>query len=280
MALEAQNNPFPSVLMVEAADETDPTPDALPAAGQQRLIVGPDHLLYLLDDTGTATVVGGGGFSDPMTTRGDILIRNASNVTARLGRGTASQVLTSDGTDIAWATPAGGGGGALVLLEQHAASASANLAFTAWCSTTYDDYWFEILNLVPATNNVDFYVQFGVSGSYDTGSNYSNSGFATSTIGNASYGSVTTSMKLRTVAEIDSNSSGGITGDMKFWYPRSTGTFRRARLQCSYLNGDPIEARCTTEYVGNSGNVIDSVAFFMSSGNITSGTIRCYGVAK
>ena len=90
MALEAQNNPFPSVLMVEAADETDPTPDALPAAGQQRLIVGPDHLLYLLDDTGTATAVGGsGGLSDPMTTRGDIIIRNASNVTARLGRGSA-----------------------------------------------------------------------------------------------------------------------------------------------------------------------------------------------
>jgi len=48
------------------------------------------------------------GFSDPMTTRGDIIIRNASNITARLGRGTANQVLTSDGTDIAWQTPSGG----------------------------------------------------------------------------------------------------------------------------------------------------------------------------
>lgn len=41
-------------------------------------------------------------FSDPMTTRGDIIVRNASNVTARLGRGTANQLLISDGTDIAW----------------------------------------------------------------------------------------------------------------------------------------------------------------------------------
>jgi len=110
MALEFQNNPSPSLLMVEAADETDPTPDALPAAGQQRLIVGPDHLLYLLDDTGTATQVGGGtGLTDPMTTRGDIIVRNASNVTARLGRGSATHVLTSDGTDIGWAAPSGGG---------------------------------------------------------------------------------------------------------------------------------------------------------------------------
>jgi len=42
------------------------------------------------------------GFADPMTTRGDIIIRNASNVTSRLGKGTAGQVLKSDGTDIEW----------------------------------------------------------------------------------------------------------------------------------------------------------------------------------
>jgi hypothetical protein len=43
------------------------------------------------------------GFADPMTTRGDVIIRNAANATARLGIGTNTQVLTSNGTDIAWA---------------------------------------------------------------------------------------------------------------------------------------------------------------------------------
>jgi hypothetical protein len=42
------------------------------------------------------------GFTDPMTTRGDILIRDASNATARLGIGANTYVLTSDGTDISW----------------------------------------------------------------------------------------------------------------------------------------------------------------------------------
>lgn len=51
-----------------------------------------------------------GGALDPMTTRGDIIIRNASNVTARLPIGTATYVLTSDGTDVAWAAPASGSG--------------------------------------------------------------------------------------------------------------------------------------------------------------------------
>lgn len=45
------------------------------------------------------------GFSDPMTTRGDIIIRNSSNATVRLGIGTIGQVLTSNGTDVSWQAP-------------------------------------------------------------------------------------------------------------------------------------------------------------------------------
>lgn len=43
------------------------------------------------------------GFTDPMTTRGDILVRNSSNATARLATGAANTVLLSDGTDPAYA---------------------------------------------------------------------------------------------------------------------------------------------------------------------------------
>jgi hypothetical protein len=46
-----------------------------------------------------------GGMTDPMTSRGDIIYRNSSNVTARLGRGTAGQLLYSNGTDLSWRTP-------------------------------------------------------------------------------------------------------------------------------------------------------------------------------
>lgn len=41
--------------------------------------------------------------------RGSILYGNASGATAVLGQGTNGQVLTSDGTDISWATPSAGG---------------------------------------------------------------------------------------------------------------------------------------------------------------------------
>jgi len=41
--------------------------------------------------------------------RGSIIVGNASAATAELTKGSAATVLTSDGTDIAWAAPAAGG---------------------------------------------------------------------------------------------------------------------------------------------------------------------------
>ncbi len=46
---------------------------------------------------------------DPMTTRGDVIFRNASNATARLPVGAAGEALLSDGTDVVWGIAGGGG---------------------------------------------------------------------------------------------------------------------------------------------------------------------------
>jgi hypothetical protein len=53
--LPASDNLFPSVLMAEAADPTTHPGDA---AGQRRLVVGADGLLYLVNSAGVATLVG------------------------------------------------------------------------------------------------------------------------------------------------------------------------------------------------------------------------------
>lgn len=68
--------------------------------------------VYSATDTGAITQSDGSswstfatissGLADPMTTRGDLIARNASNVTSRLGVGAAGQVLSSDGTDVSW----------------------------------------------------------------------------------------------------------------------------------------------------------------------------------
>src|SRR5574339_1312803 len=160
MTTKGTDNRFRSLTVVGESG----TP-ATPASGDFKLYVADDGTFYVMDDTGTPTALGGGGFSDPMTTRGDIIIRNASNVTARLGIGSAGKVLSSDGTDVSWQTPSSGG--ALVLLEQHSPSSAASSDFSSWYSSTYDTYVWELLNIVPATNNVDLFIRFG-NGSADS----------------------------------------------------------------------------------------------------------------
>lgn len=68
------------------------------------LVQGANITLTYDDTAGTLTVAAAAssGMTDPMTTRGDTIYRNASNATARLARGAAGTVLQSDGTDIAY----------------------------------------------------------------------------------------------------------------------------------------------------------------------------------
>lgn len=61
--------------------------------------------LYFNTSTGQITygaAGSGGGMTDPMTTAGDIIIRNGSNITSRLGIGSTGQILTVSGGIPSW----------------------------------------------------------------------------------------------------------------------------------------------------------------------------------
>jgi hypothetical protein len=69
------------------------------------------------------------GLTNPMTTKGDIVVENATPAPARLGVGSDGQVLTADSTQtlgVKWATPGSGGIGA-VLFDSTLGSAAANI---------------------------------------------------------------------------------------------------------------------------------------------------------
>lgn len=79
---------------------------------EARLPVGANGYVLTADSSEATglkwTTVSGASMTDPMTTRGDIIYRDSSNVTNRLAVGSASQVLTSDGTDVSWQNASSG----------------------------------------------------------------------------------------------------------------------------------------------------------------------------
>lgn len=134
---------------------------------------GADQLIEL-DGTGRLPAVDGSqltglpsGFTDPMTTIGDIIFRNGSNVTARLPIGTTGQVIgTSDGVNLSFVTQSGSGD----LL------ASNNLSDVANASTSRDNLGLTIgtdVQVYDATNVVDADVTYellNTNGDVGTGS--------------------------------------------------------------------------------------------------------------
>ena len=99
-------------------------------------------------------------------TRGSILYGNASGATARLAKGAASTVLTSDGTDISWAAAAGGGGTEFISTSG-AISNAGSVVFTGFDDSKYNNYFFMFNNVLPASADT-LYCQT----STDNGSNF------------------------------------------------------------------------------------------------------------
>lgn len=189
---------------------------------------------------------------------------------------------------VATYTPGGAGGGALVLLEQHAASASASLDFTSFISSTYDEYLIEILGLTPATNNADLLLRMGTGAgpTWDSGNNYTFEHFVWRAGGSAVNGTAATS-SIRVSyyqggADHVNNATAAfmVNGRATLFLPQSTTFYKRVEGRVSYIDISPF--RVTNEFQGSydSTTAITGIQFLMSSGNITAGTIRAYGLAK
>jgi hypothetical protein len=110
------------------------------------------------------------------TTTGDIIYASSANTPARLGIGTASQVLSVSGGVPAWTTPAAGGG--MTLIATATPSGATSVSFTS-IPTTYKNLvvrWFGVY----MSTNAGF---FAVRVNSNSGSNYSS--LQTRTEGNA-----------------------------------------------------------------------------------------------
>lgn len=229
---------------------------------------------------------------------------NASAVTlAKIANAASNSVLVGSGaagsgsayTEIALGTGlsmsgttlnASGSSGGLTLLEQHTASSSATLDFTTAISSTYDDYRVEVVGLVAGTNNTDFQMLVSTDG----GSTWANSGYAW--------------MRESDFIGGSGMAPGSSASDSKFViFPGFDTSIADASLDASIAIKHPGNATLSTVYFGQmttwyqpssprfyatvliggkwrTQTAVSALRFQMSSGNIASGTIRVYGLAK
>jgi len=211
-------------------------------------------------------------------TRGSILYGNASGATARLAKGGAGTVLTSDGTDISWAAASGGGGGSLVFIASTGAISNAgSVQFRAqdghFDDTKYDHYQFWFQNVIPATDAVYLLAQTSTNdgGAYAT----TNGDYHDTDGADDSIGIKCSNLRLGSEAN-----EFGISGMFNLFAPHNTSTYT------SGLGTTVSGASVGNYYARNTGGTrlaveeVDALRFIMESGNIESGEIVMYGISN
>jgi hypothetical protein len=234
-------------------------------------------------------------YLDPSIDVGAIPYKGANGKLLWLTPGAATQVITSNGVSPAipsYQAGGGGGGGSggLVLLEQHTASAAASLNFTTFISSTYDDFVFDLVGINPATNGAKLLMRVGTGGgpTYDSSGIYNYAFIYVHLVSAADTGSHG-GTNATGISFFDDGGSGGLNSSNA---PALNGTARlfdpqnaSAKKSISFdvvaaYSGSSDRYHATGGGVYNSNTALTAVQFLMSSGNIASGTIRVYGVAK
>ena len=177
--------------------------------------------------------------------------------------------------------------GSLVLLSTQTASDSANVQFTSGINSTYPMYKIEWINAHPATDDVEYHVNF----SSDGGSNYNVTKTSSvydaehnedNTYANLSYntsmdlGQSTGEQQIGRACANDADSSEN--GYLFLFNPAST-TFVKHFLVNNSENH--VAPRISNFFVAgycNTTSAVDAVRFKFSSGNIESGTFKLYGI--
>lgn len=171
--------------------------------------------------------------------------------------------------------------GGLTLLEQHTASSSASLDFTTTITSAYDNYVFEILNVVPGTNAQGFRMLFSTDGGstwLSTGYRYA--GHYASTDGSSGVFNSTTGTYFDIFGPISSTAAVGYSATFTLVSPGAAAASHVVYGNIYTLGSGGADS--SVRYGGREtgSTAINAVQFIFASGTIASGTIRSYGLAK
>jgi len=233
---------------------------------------------------------GGGGGGGITCLSGDVTAGTGSPCTnstvtgvngAAVPKSQTSLATNSAGQIIAGAASTG----SFVLVEEHTASSSAELDFTASITSAYDTYVVEFVQVSPANNAVDIILQYSTNGgsTYDTTSgHYEWLNFRWYSSGNTQSGNGADSKIMISDGNnqvTNSASDGGLSGRMEIYNPLSGAAATRHAGQNTYKvnGGGGLGVTCAGDYTQTT--AVNAFRILASSGNLASGTVRVYGLA-
>ena len=217
-------------------------------------------------------------------TDGNLITYDASGNPAAVATGSDGQVLTSTGAGSPPAFEALPTSGGLKYLASVTASNDSSIAIASNINSTYDAYLFTFNDIVPATNNTGLYINFQIGGAYiNSGGVYEWLHQAGKTDGSTQF------MRWRNDSEDDyleltyevSNvtANGGLSGHMYMYTPASTTHYTKVEYNLAAYSDGYFRPANGAGSIKNAA-AVTGVKWYMSSGNITSGTIRMYGVVN
>lgn len=180
-----------------------------------------------------------------------------------------------------------------VLLAELTASSSATLDFAtrnvagqsgAMFQSDYDEYIIELINILPATDNVDLLMRYSTDG----GSSYVSTGvydYANFINNVASFDTNTVSATGATSSKIiptqdNTTANGGACCSLKFYNPLNASQHKQLNGNVSWWNNDSQFYNGTLSFRFATTTAINAFRLLYSSGNIASGVVRVYGLTK
>lgn len=172
----------------------------------------------------------------------------------------------------------------LVYLSTGTASTSATIDFTTNLTDTYESYIIELASVKPATDDVSLNIRIGTGGTptyqtsgYSTGAVLTAVG-ATATIGGTAQAAIITT-NVGAGNGIGNASGEHVRGTIKFSNPEGS-DFLLIEWDLSYVNASGAPTRAAGAGMWATTGAVTGIRFLMSSGNISSGTFRHYGIRK
>lgn len=275
------NDNTPYKLLVEQPSTDVPTP----ASGKQNIYIdSTTHHLSRVDSTGGVTDVEAGSGGSVATdtifdAKGDLPVGTGADTAQKLTVGSNGKVVTADSsqtTGLKYAYPG------WTLLEQHTASGSASLDFTTGITSAFDDYVIEIVDLVVATDNVDLRIQYSSDGgsTWYTSSDYFSAGHYTQNGGSSSVQGGNGVGQFVLGAGVDNATSRPYQGTIYMRSFSSTDLCKIVYGNFAYSNQSFVVGGYLQGLLNVAGTAFNAFKIFASSGNLASGTVRLYGVAK